>query len=57
LSDGEARNAIAAAARTLGFPAAAREIAADIIALIQSRDRGSLDRSGVTTHTTDKRWN
>jgi len=57
LSDGEARNAIAAAARTLGFPAAAREIAADIIALIQSRDRGSFDRSGVTTHTTDKRWN
>lgn len=57
LSDGETRNAIAAAARTLGFPAAAREIAADIIALIQSRDLGSLDRSGATTHTTDKGWN
>ncbi len=57
LSDDEERKAVAAAARTLGFPAAAREIAADIIALIQSRGYGANDGPGLTANITDKGWN
>jgi UDP-N-acetylglucosamine--N-acetylmuramyl-(pentapeptide) pyrophosphoryl-undecaprenol N-acetylglucosamine transferase len=57
LSDDDERKAVAAAARRLGFPAAAREIAADIIALIQSSGYGANDDPGLTANITDKGWN
>ncbi len=57
LSDEAAREALAAAARAFGFPAAAQEIAADMITFIQSRNHRSQDGQADAVNTTDKRWN
>lgn len=57
LADDEGRKALGTAARSLGFPAAAREIAADMIAFIQSSNHRSHERPMDTANITDRGWN